>query len=653
MRLLHHERLTTPLFFLSSLVMLFIAIYISLLMYSTSNFMKSNIESRLLAISKLAAKVVTAAELDELMTVQDLEKPIAEELKYRLIDFAKEVDVLYVYYFRKLEGGMCTFILDNDLTDESVGLFSEPIPIEEGPMKAFEGTAASQGLGVYSVGYDGLLSSYAPLYDEERRIVAISGVDITDEQVIIMQRRIRRMAALLVASMLMALASGLLGLHLYRSKAKQSEAANQSKSRFLANMSHEIRTPLNAIIGLSDIELQKSLPSDTLSDLMKIHNSGSTLLAIINDILDISKIEAGAFSIESGDFDTAEFINDVVQQNIVRIGSKPIAFKLSVTPDFPKTLRGDELRIRQILTNVISNSIKYTKEGKVSVAISLGADSPQGGQRQQPALAPCVFTVSDTGIGIKPEDLGRLFRDYTQLDSKANRHIEGTGLGLSITKRLLDLMGGDITVASLYGKGSTFVITIPLQAVGDETLGEPTKAQLENFSYGIRKSDEKSKFVRSDIPHGRVLVVDDLEVNLLVAKGLLRNYGLSIDTATSGQEAIDKIRDSASGDPSGHYDLVFMDHMMPVMDGIEATKIIRSELDGEYARKLPIVALTANALAGAREMFLENGFNSFLSKPINIADLDAELRKWIRAKAAAREGAALGPNAGGVALDKA
>ncbi|MDR1920719.1 MAG: response regulator [Candidatus Adiutrix sp.] len=603
--------------------MLFISIYISMMMNSTSAFLKSNIESRLIAISRLAAQEATPYELSQLVRPEDMEKPLYGELKRRLIAFGEEEDVLFVYYMRLTEEGQCQFIIDNDLTEDSVSLASEPIDIEPSPELAFSGQAATAGLGNYSVGYTGLLSSFAPVFDEEGRVTAIAGVDITDEQVIVMQDTVDKLAAMLTFSMVVVLSSGCLGFYLYRRKARQSNAANLSKSRFLANMSHEIRTPLNAIIGLSEIEMQKELPQETLIDIEKIRNSGVNLLGIINDILDISKIEAGAFEIILADFDVPMLINEVVQQNIVRIGAKNIKFVLKLDETFPNTLHGDALRIRQVLTNVLSNAFKYTKEGTVTLSMEWKRAAP---------FAECSFTVSDTGVGIKHEDLTRMFNDYTQLNSAADRNIEGTGLGLAITKNLLRLMGGNITVESEYGSGSRFTVNLPLKMVGDEPIGLRTAEELTNYSDSKMRRRRKSNFVRSKIPPGRVLIVDDLDVNLMVAKGLLKSYGLAVDTAASGAEAIEKIRSAAQGPVLERYDMVFMDHMMPGMDGVEATRIIRREIASDYARAVPIIALTANALAGSREMFLENGFNSFLPKPINVAQLDRELSAWIKEK---------------------
>jgi PAS domain S-box-containing protein len=406
-------------------------------------------------------------------------------------------------------------------------------------------------------------------------------------------------------------------------KAKlEAEAASESKSSFLATMSHEIRTPLNAIIGLSEIELQKKLPMETRLDMEKIYTSGANLLSIINDILDLSKIEAGSFDLIPMDYDVPSLVNDTIHLNIVRIGSKQIVFKLEIDDTIPIKLFGDEVRVRQILNNFLSNAFKYTKEGTVVLKITWE-------RRENNAWVS--FSVSDTGRGIKPEDLSRLFEEYTQFDARANRHIEGTGLGLSITKNLVELMGGSISVESEYGKGSVFTVTFPQRIVDDSPIGEATANNLRLFRFMENRRNRALNLIRAYMPYGKVLVVDDVETNLDVARGLMLPYGLFIDCATSGPEAIGKIR-AAADDTGPRYDLVLMDHMMPGMDGIEAVRIIRGEIDNEYARTVPIVALTANALAGNEEMFLSCGFNAFISKPIDIMQLDVALNTWVKDK---------------------
>ena len=407
-------------------------------------------------------------------------------------------------------------------------------------------------------------------------------------------------------------------------KAKfEAEAASESKSSFLATMSHEIRTPLNAIIGLSEIELQKKLPLETRLDLEKIHTSGASLLAIINDILDISKIESGSFELIPVDYDVPGMVNDTIHLNIVRIGSKNIVFKLDIDPAIPRKLHGDEVRVKQVLNNLLSNAFKYTEEGNVGLHIAWEG---------QEDMAWISFTVSDTGRGIRQEDLSRLFSEYSQLDTRANRHIEGTGLGLSITRNLVELMGGAISVESEYGKGSAFRVRVPQQIVDRTPIGEATAQNLRLLQFMETRRNRKLNLARAYMPYGRVLVVDDVETNLDVARGLMLPYGLSIECASGGQEAIEKIR-AVCADPSRpRYDLILMDHMMPMMDGIEAVRIIRTEIDDDYARKVPIVALTANALAGNEEMFLSHGFSAFISKPVDIMQLDRVLNTWVRDK---------------------
>jgi signal transduction histidine kinase/DNA-binding response OmpR family regulator len=405
-------------------------------------------------------------------------------------------------------------------------------------------------------------------------------------------------------------------------KAKfEAEAASRSKTAFLATMSHEIRTPLNAIIGLSEIEIQKKLPSDTLLDLGKIHSAGVGLLAIINDILDISKIEAGNLELIPVNYDIPSIINDTIQINMMRIGSKNLTLKLKMDPTIPVMLFGDELRVKQILNNLLSNAIKYTNEGSVFLTVSC---------EKKESIVWITFVVKDTGRGIKPEDITKLFSEYQQFDTKANRHIEGTGLGLSITKKLLALMDGVISVESEYGKGSAFTVKIPQRIVDETPIGDQLVRDLEGFHYKDIHNIEGLRLVRNHMPYGKVLVVDDVETNLDVAKGLLLPYGLSVETASSGHEAISKIKVFSSGDAASGYDLVLMDHMMPGMDGIEAVRIIRDELPGDYGRTVPIVALTANALIGNEEMFLSKGFNAFIAKPIDVMQLDAVLNTWVR-----------------------
>jgi signal transduction histidine kinase len=395
------------------------------------------------------------------------------------------------------------------------------------------------------------------------------------------------------------------------------KVASEAKSHFIANMSHEMRTPMNVIVGLTDLMLEEDELINPKESLKKINTAGTTLMGLINDVLDISKIESGKQELNPVQYEVASFINDIVTLNIVRIAEKPIVFKLEIGDDMPKSLFGDDLRVKQILNNLLSNAFKYTREGSVTLSVTHEMASAV------PQTVWVTFSVSDTGMGIREEDIKKLFSDYNQVDTSANRAIEGTGLGLSITKKFVEMMGGEITVESEYGKWTKFRVRIRQGFVDDKTIGAQMAENLRALRYTEGKKKSQGKMVRADLSHAKVLVVDDFPMNLDVASGMLRKYKMQVDCVQSGQEAIDCIK---SGDPL--YNAIFMDHMMPGMDGVQATLAIRN-LGTEYAAKIPIVALTANAVAGNERMFLDNGFNAFLPKPFNAMNLDAVVKRWV------------------------
>ena len=393
-----------------------------------------------------------------------------------------------------------------------------------------------------------------------------------------------------------------------------AEAASASKSKFLATMSHEIRTPMNAIIGIAQIGLQdETLPEKHAVALEKIYHSGNSLLGIINDILDLSKIETGKMEISPVEYDMPSLIHDTAQLNIVRIGSKPLEFILDIDEKLPARLIGDELRIKQILNNLLSNAIKYTDKGRVKLTVNHIDLSDE--------LVLLRFIIEDTGQGMKSEDCQKLFSEYSRFNIENNRNTEGTGIGLNITKSLVELMEGTINVKSEYGKGSTFKVTIKQKTTDCEAIGAELAEKLRSFTFSGEKQYAALQIHRKLMPHGKVLIVDDVETNLFVAEGLLSPYELQVETAISGFEAIEKVKSGKT------YDIIFMDHMMPIMDGIAALQELRS-----MGYKGTIVALTANALAGNEEMFRQKGFDGFISKPIDMENLDEILIKFIRDK---------------------
>ncbi|MCL1988673.1 MAG: ATP-binding protein [Firmicutes bacterium] len=391
-----------------------------------------------------------------------------------------------------------------------------------------------------------------------------------------------------------------------------AEANSKAKTQFLARMSHEIRTPINAVLGISEIQLQNpSLEVSTEEAFAKIYSSSQILLGLINDILDLSRIESGKMPILQEKYDSASLINDIIQLNVFRLGSKKVKFEIQVDKNIPAVMVGDELRIKQILNNLLSNAFKYTEKGSVNLTIIIKTG-------KQPHLC---FTIQDTGIGMSPENLQKLFHEFARFNEEKTRYIEGAGLGMSIVQNLIELMDAKIDVQSKLGKGTTITLEIPQKISGDEVLGAELAKNLQNFNLSSRFARKTMSFKPEPMPYGKVLVVDDVETNLFVAKGLLSFYEIEVDTCDNGNAAINLVQQGKI------YDIIFLDHMMPGLDGIETNAKIR-----ELGYTAPIVALTANAIIGQSDKFLQNGFDGFISKPIDTSHLNAMLNKFIRDK---------------------
>jgi PAS domain S-box-containing protein len=392
---------------------------------------------------------------------------------------------------------------------------------------------------------------------------------------------------------------------------KEAEKANRAKSDFLAMVSHEIRTPLNAVIGISAMLEHTELTGEQRNYLKKMRNSSNVLQGLINDILDFSKIEAGKLELVNEFFNPAHLLERLKEVFELLFPEKDLSFRCVFSGDLPKVVFGDEKRIGQILTNLLNNAYKYTRQGEVIFWADVLPVPETPGESGGPSDTVILkFAVEDTGIGIREDAIPRLFSAFEQLDLVRNKQVQGTGLGLAITKRLCGLMNGAITVTSTYNVGSVFSVTIPLKIGGPEDL----------------PADELT-VAAFTAPEAKVLLVDDIDINLEITSFMLNSFEIHPDTAQSGSESIEKAKNK-------QYDLILMDHMMPGMDGVEAVRIIRS-LGGHNA-EAPIIALTANAVAGAREMFLKSGFNCLLAKPIDAKALTEALLRWLPEKLVVR-----------------
>jgi signal transduction histidine kinase/CheY-like chemotaxis protein len=753
---LAYNNLAIILFSIAAVLVLVISIITGILITSFSLLLQENLEERLLAAGRSAARLVTAEELGELVNPEDMQKPLFGEIRERLIAFADESNLLFVYYLRPLADDMWQFIMDNDLTEDTVNLATEPLPGEEATRRAMEeGRVVTTDLGEYSPGYDHILSAFAPIFDREGRIAALAGVDIPDEQLMMARYRTLTLSLMLLFSAIFVVAAGFLSFFVYKKnetaisrrfkqqelvavlaqncisaqdtasvindalritgeflkasriligiaeadtrvsraayvwcgvdtiitapskegltdiinsfplrqpedipliscddirkepryrimeivKVKafimiplyldgmfwavmsieeckrprkwtesdrqliltvssliagavnqnlrekerdaartQAEQANQAKSVFLANMSHEIRTPLNAVIGMTTIAKSAGSLEKTEYCLDKIENASNHLLGIINDILDMSKIEANKFELSSVDFDFEKMLRKVVNVINFRMDEKRLDFSVHIDRNIPHCIHGDDQRLAQVITNLLSNAVKFTPE-QGSIRLKAGLE------REEDGLCTILISVADSGIGITMEQQARLFSSFEQADSSTSRKFGGTGLGLAISKRIVEMMGGVIWVESEAGKGADFSFRVRMKR------GHPVEEPR-------RESDIAGKNLR-------ILAVDDASDIREFFEELAPQMRLSLQTAAGGEEALALIAQE------GAYDICFVDWKMPGMDGLELSRRIKEQGDASV-----VIMISAAQWTAVEDDAKAAGVDSFLAKPL-------------------------------------
>ncbi len=589
------------------------------------------IQQRMLDIANCASGSVSGDVLKSL-TAADTGSAAYEKIYNTLAVFRDNVELEYVYCIRQTEAKQFIFTMDLDLYTPAG--FGDSVKYTEALASAGRGTAAVDEVP-YSDAWGKFYSAYSPVFDSSGLVAGIIAVDFSAEwfEAQLSAQTLSTVASYFAILLLSLLVAAVLSMMTVRpfvqmqarlmEEKMRAESSNRAKSDFLANMSHEIRTPINAVLGMNEMILREdrraqARPEDSAPPVREalknigvyaedVKNAGHNLLAIINDILDFSKIEAGRIELQETIYQFSSVLNDLSNMFFFKAQDKGLAFIMDVDESLPDRLRGDEVRIRQVLTNILSNAVKYTEQGSVRLTVR--------GERQGDGRLILTASVEDTGIGIRPEDEGKLFSRFERLDMQRNSTVEGTGLGLVITKRLLDMMGGSISVRSAYGVGSAFTVVIPQGIEDDAPIGDYRK----RFEASMQEAKPYREAFRA--PDARILIVDDTQMNLNVVVNLLKKTEIQIDTATSGADAL-ALTDEKK------YDAILMDQRMPGMNGTEILHQIRARAEG-LNRDTPVICLTADAVVGARERYLNDGFADYLSKPVDGQVLERVILKYL------------------------
>ncbi|MBQ1571029.1 MAG: response regulator, partial [Clostridiales bacterium] len=626
------NRLSTKIIIMVECILLVSSIlFCSVSIYRSRVGIRKAIQQRMLDIANCAAGSVSG-EVMKNFTEDQVGSVAYNNVYDTLTIFRDNVELEYVYCIKEDTPGNFIFIMDTDPV--SPASYGDSVEYTEALAQAGRGTASVDEVP-YTDQWGSFYSAYSPVFDSTGKVVGIVVADFSsdwfDGQLASQTRSmVLGYAVILLFSLLFA---GVLSFLIVKPYVKaqgelleekvRAESASNAKSDFLANMSHEIRTPINAVLGMNEMIIREDnraldvaesdpmLVQEALENINvyagDVKKAGHNLLAIVNDILDFSKIEAGRMELAEAPYQLSSLINDINNMIMFKAQDKGLVFNVEADPSLPDELSGDEVRVRQILTNLLNNAVKYTEKGSVILKLR--------GKKQNENTLILTIVVWDTGIGIKPEDKEQLFNKFERLEMDRNSTVEGTGLGLAITHNLIELMGGNIEVESEYGKGSIFTVNIPQKIVSGSTLGD-LQTRLKDNAPGNRPYKESFR-----APDATILIVDDTRINLTVAVNLLKNTKMKIDTATSGEEAVNMASKT-------RYDVIFMDQRMPGMNGTEAFHKIR-ETENGASKDVPVICLTADAVIGAKERYLSEGFSDYLTKPIDNFALENMLMKYL------------------------